>query len=197
MSCEYAVQVTVVTPAGNGSSVVFRVQLSPLTSQLYMALPSLRVPMTVTLAPPLVLGVPRVTVRSQLLFAVTSWLAGQLMVGGLVPLSVTVTVKLQLPPLVAEVTLTVVVPTGKNEPDKGLAVTAPQSPEGSAEAKVTRAPRTELSVVLAVALRLAGQTSVQVVAAPLLLIVNSPLAELSAGCNSAVGPGASLATDAE
>jgi hypothetical protein len=46
-------------------------------------------------------------------------------------------VKLQLPPPVSEVTVTVVVPTGKKEPDAGDAVTAPQSPSGSAEAKVT------------------------------------------------------------
>jgi hypothetical protein len=91
--------------------------------------------MTVTLLPDVV-GVPSVTDCSQLLLAVTSWLAGQLIVGGLVPVSSTRTIKLQLPPPVAEVTVTVVEPTGKNEPDAGVAVTAPQSPVGSTE-KVT------------------------------------------------------------
>ena len=44
---------------------------------------------------------------------------------------VTVIVKLQVPPPVAEETLTVVMPTGKNEPDAGELVTAPQSPDDS------------------------------------------------------------------
>ena len=134
--CAVAVHVTVVTPAGNGRSCDLRTQFSPLASQSYMGLPSLRVAKTVTLLP-LVVGVPTVTAASQLLLAVTSTPAGQLIVGGSTPVSVTVTVKLQLPPPVSEVTLTVVVPSGKNEPDAGVAVIAPQSPSDSAAAKVT------------------------------------------------------------
>ena len=57
MSWEYAVQITVETPAENGKSTGRRTQFSPLTSQLYIALPSLRVPTTVTLSP-VVVGVP-------------------------------------------------------------------------------------------------------------------------------------------
>jgi hypothetical protein len=91
----------------------------------------------VTLFPEAV-AVPTVTGAKQLDWsAFTSWLAGQEIVGGLVPLSSTVTVKLQLPPPVSEVTLTVVVPTGKNDPEAGTAVTVPQVPEGSAESNVT------------------------------------------------------------
>ncbi len=50
-------------------------------------------------------------------------LAGQVIVGGWV--SFTVTVNVQLGPAVA-VQVTVVVPTGKNEPEAGLQVIVPQ-----------------------------------------------------------------------
>ena len=50
---------------------------------------------------------------------------GQVIVGGCV--SLTVTVKLQLGPAVA-VQVTVVVPTGKNEPEGGEQVIVPQVP---------------------------------------------------------------------
>jgi hypothetical protein len=49
--------------------------------------------------------------------------AGQVILGGWV--STTVTVKLQLGPAV-ELQVTVVVPTGKKEPDAGLQVIVPQ-----------------------------------------------------------------------
>jgi hypothetical protein len=62
--------------------------------------------------------------------------AGQVIDGGCV--SFTVTVNVQLGPAVV-VQATVVVPTGKNDPDAGLQVTAPQSPLVGAE-KVTTAP---------------------------------------------------------
>ncbi len=62
----------------------------------------------------------------------TSWAAphnvileGQVIVGAWV--SLTVTVNVQLGPAV-EVAVTVVVPTGKNEPDAGDETTVPQSP---------------------------------------------------------------------
>jgi hypothetical protein len=96
MSWEYAVHVTVVTPAENGKSIGRRTQFSPLTSQLYIALPSLRVPTTVTLSP-VVVGVPKTTEASQSLLAFTSLFAGQLMVGGLVPLSSTCDYKATAP----------------------------------------------------------------------------------------------------
>jgi anti-sigma factor RsiW len=57
------------------------------------------------------------------------WLAGQVIVGGCV--SVTVTVNEQLPaviiPRLGAVQFTVVVPTGKNVPDAGVQVIVPQS----------------------------------------------------------------------
>jgi hypothetical protein len=63
----------------------------------------------------------------------TTWLpphneifAGQVMDGSCV--SFTVTVNEQVPPPVLLVTFTVVVPTGKNEPDAGDAVTVPHVP---------------------------------------------------------------------
>ena len=93
----------------------------------------------------------------------------------------------------AELTVTAVVPTGKNEPDDGVAVTAPQSPVGSAASKVTIAPRSPLTVVFAVALILSGQASVQATGAPTVTIVSSPEAELSAALNSVL----SLVTLAE
>jgi hypothetical protein len=53
-------------------------------------------------------------------------LAGQVTVGGCV--SFTLTVNVQVVPTAA-VTVTVVVPTGKNDPEAGLEVTVPQLPE--------------------------------------------------------------------
>jgi hypothetical protein len=71
--------------------------------------------------------------------AVTVWLAGQLIVGA--GAFVTVMVKLQLPPPLSETTLITVVPTGKNEPEAGVAVTAPQLPAITLVAvKVTNLP---------------------------------------------------------
>ena len=70
---------------------------------------------------------------------VAVWSAAHVMVGAGV--SVTVMVKLQLPPPVPEETFTVVVPTGKNVPEAGLLVTVPQSPDDSiSPAKFTIAP---------------------------------------------------------
>jgi hypothetical protein len=54
--------------------------------------------------------------------------AGQATVGA--RLSFTVTVNEQVGPAL-EVTLTVVVPTGKNEPEAGVEVIVPQSPEAT------------------------------------------------------------------
>jgi hypothetical protein len=71
-----------------------------------MGLPSLRLAVTVTLSPDVV-GVPSVTTASQLLLALVSTFAGQLIDGGFDPVSTTVMVKLQLPPPVSELTVTV------------------------------------------------------------------------------------------
>jgi hypothetical protein len=71
-------------------------------------------------------------------FAAAPVLAGQLIVGA--GLSITVTVKLQKPLPVEDVAVTVVVPIGKNEPDAGVLVTVPQLPAVSGAAKVTVAP---------------------------------------------------------
>src|SRR5438105_4949067 len=125
----------VVVPAGYGAS---------------SAWPSPRSAATVTLLP-VVVGVPNsctVTVAVQELSAFFVTVAGQLIVGAAEP--VTVTTKWQTPPLSAELTVTVVCPTGKNVPDAGEVDNAPHSPDASAEPKVTIAPDTPLCVVLAV-----------------------------------------------
>ena len=63
--------------------------------------------------------------------------AGQVIAGGYV--SLTVTVNEQLGP-VDEVQLTVVVPTGKNDPEGGVHVTVPQFPVVVGAGKLTVAP---------------------------------------------------------
>src|SRR5205085_5377617 len=104
VSCENAVQVTVVVPLENGRSVVLRTQFSPFTSQSYIGLPSLRLTLIVTLSP-VVVGLPRVNVASQSLLAVPCLFPGQ-SIETLPFVSSTVTEKLQLPPPVSEVTVT-------------------------------------------------------------------------------------------
>jgi len=82
--------------------------------------------------------VPTATVAKPLPSAVAILSTGQEIVGAGV--STTVTVKLQPGPD-SEVTLTVVTPTGKSEPELGDAEIAPQSPSTlTADAKVTFAP---------------------------------------------------------
>ena len=104
-----------------------------------------------------VLGVPTATVAVPLESAVANLSAGQEIVGAGV--FTTVTVKLQDAPAPDE-TLTVVVPTGNNEPEAGEADIAPQSPlRFIADAKLTTAP---LELV-AVATIFAGQSKVQLV----------------------------------
>lgn len=72
-------------------------------------------------------------------------------------------VKLQLPPPVLDETLTVVVPTAKNDPEAGVLVTVPQSPDDSiSPAKSTTAPAVVPCVVLAPTVRFSGQASEQV-----------------------------------
>ena len=63
--------------------------------------------------------------------------AGQVIVGGWV--SWTVTVKLEVAPEVV-VMFTVVVPTGKKDPEAGLTLTTPQVPDVVGAGKVTTAP---------------------------------------------------------
>src|SRR3989442_8428933 len=106
-----AVHVIVVVPTGYGS---------------LNARSSLRCEVTVTPLP-VVVGCPGSTVASQLLSAVAVLLGGQVIVGTS-GLSVTVIVKVQLPPPVSEVDVTVVVPTGKNEPEAGVEEIGPQLP---------------------------------------------------------------------
>ena len=77
-------------------------------------------------------------------------LAGQVIVGDCV--SLTVTVKLQLPPP-GVVQVTVVVPTGKKDPEAGVHITAPQA-GGAVALKGTVAPHWP-AVLLA--MMLAGQ----------------------------------------
>jgi hypothetical protein len=74
-------------------------------------------------------------------------------------------VKLQLPPPVEELTVTVCgePATEKNEPDTGKLVTPPQSPVGSiSPEKSTIAPGSPLCVVLAETVRFNGQVKTQV-----------------------------------
>src|SRR4030095_9138111 len=103
-----AVQVTVVTPTGkqlpDGG-----LQTTTTPGQLSLA------------------GVVELTTtHGSVATAVTAvTFGGQVMVGGWV--SLTVTVKVHIGPAVV-VQVTVVVPTGKNEPDAGLQLTVPQSP---------------------------------------------------------------------
>jgi hypothetical protein len=106
-----AVQVTVVVPTGNTEpeagvhDVVTPGQLSDAVGANVTGLP---------------------LVGGQVAGAATAMLAGQVIVGGCV--SLTLTVNEQLPPPVPEVHVTVVVPTGKNEPLEGEQVIAPQPP---------------------------------------------------------------------
>jgi hypothetical protein len=58
-------------------------------------------------------------------------------------------VKLQLPPPVSELTFTTVVPSGKNEPEAGFALIAPQLPKTLPAEKVTNAPGLPACVALA------------------------------------------------
>ena len=61
---------------------------------------------------------------------------GQEIVGGAVSGGRTVTTKVQVS-LVSEVEVTVLFPTGKNEPEEGDVVTVPQVPEDPVAAKLT------------------------------------------------------------
>jgi hypothetical protein len=99
----------------------------------------------------------------------------------------TVTVKVQLPPPVSEATLTTVEPTGKKEPEAGVAFIAPQLPlMPLAELKLTKAPGLPPCVVLAVAVILAGQSNEQVSPEEAPLTEDPAPEVLSAGSNSAV-----------
>jgi hypothetical protein len=108
-----AVQVIIVVPAGYGA---------------FNAWPSLREPETVTFSP-VVVGWPGSTVAWQLLSTVADLSGGHSIVGA--PVSSTVMVKVQLPPPVSEVAVTVCgePSTEKNEPDSGVEDIEPHSPE--------------------------------------------------------------------
>src|SRR5712691_11069408 len=99
---------------------------------------------------------------------------------------VTMTLKLQVPPLVSEVTLTVVVPTGKNDPEGVLVVIAPQSPKGTAASKVTCAPTTSFSVVFAVTVMLSGQSRTQLGVGGVLLSTVAVLSKVLSALFSSV-----------
>jgi hypothetical protein len=113
--------------------------------------------------------------------AVTVTSAGQEIVGA--PAVTTVTSKLQLPPPVAEVTTTVVVPTGKKDPDGVVAVMSPQVPTPSAVEKVTNAPGLPLCVAFASVVMLLGQSNAQVAAAVPATTVFSAFETLSSSCS--------------
>src|SRR5688572_1661172 len=99
---------------------------------------SLRVPEITTLLP-VAVGVPTLTVASAWPDAVsTVWFDGQVIVGE--GESITVTAKEHVPPPTEDDTVTVVVPTGKKEPEAGAAVTVPQLPLATGSPKFTIAP---------------------------------------------------------
>ena len=77
---------------------------------------------------PVAIAVPTFTVAEQFASAAAAMLSGQV-IAAVPPCSSTVMVKLQEPPPVSEVALTAVVPTGKKEPEAGVELTDPQSPE--------------------------------------------------------------------
>src|SRR6185437_4684109 len=111
--------------------------------------------------------------------------AGQVMLGGGV--WTIVMVKLQEPPPVAEVTFTTVVPSGKNEPEAGLGVIAPQLPAiTSVEVKVTNLPGLPPCVVSAVNVKFSRQVMVQVCAGGGLGTTADPSEELSEVSRSVV-----------
>jgi hypothetical protein len=110
-------------------------------------------------------------------------LLGQVIVGAAV--STTFTLKLQPPPPVADVTTTVVSPIGKNDPEAGLAVIAPQLPKPSAGAKVTFAPPPTPCVVAVVTISFGQSRTQSPDGVPLTTVPVSELL-LSAVCNSPV-----------
>jgi hypothetical protein len=137
-----AVQVMKVVPIGYGS-VTGRSSLLSL--------------LIITLLP-VAEGVPTLTVASDWPDgAATVWFAGQVIVGAAA--ATTVTVKVQLPPPTEDVTVTTVVPSGKVDPDAGLAVTVPQLPMASALGKVTTAAGLPPWVVFAATVMFGGQSS--------------------------------------
>ncbi len=161
---------TVVVPVGNGS---------------VSGLPSLRELVTVTLSP-VVVGVPASTLAWQLLSALAVLLGGQLIVTLPLVASTTVTEKGQPPSPCSELKLTMVVPTGKNEPEAGVAVIAPHVPVPMASGKVTCAPRTPFSVVSALTSMGDGHVRSQAVALDPVEMLNEAVELLSLVSGSAV-----------
>ena len=159
----------------------------PFASQSYIAKPSLRVAITVTLVP-VAVAVPTAIVASQLLSAVAVLSAGQLSVVEL-PAGVTVTVKLQLSP--APVAVTTVVPCGKKQSLQWLVVTTPHSSLPLGGEKCTTDPGLFGllgSVVLAGVMMSSGQATVHVFVPPVLAATTLAVAleELSSGLSSLV-----------
>src|SRR5215204_3942848 len=163
----------VVTPTENGDS---------------SGRPSRRVDVTVTVpVPPVVVGAPKSSALTSAVqpSAVVETGAGQEMSGG--GSSVTVTLKLHEPPPVAELTVTVVVPTGKKEPEVGVALTAPQLPKASAEPKLTTAPCVVPWKELATAMMSLGHSSAQAGSAPPPVVTSKlPVPTLLLASSSAV-----------
>ena len=190
----------VVSPVQSAVTVIFCVQLAVRPSESFTvqfmfvtpvgygsdsSSPSLRRPVTVTPVDGLVVGVPGSTVALPSEPAVAVLFGGQLIVGSGV--SVTVMVKLQLPPPVSETTLTTVVPTGKNEPEGGAELIEPQFPEILfVVVKFTIAPEVPFWLVLAATTISLRQSSVQVCAPVVAGTLELKVDELSPGSNSAV-----------
>jgi hypothetical protein len=107
---------------------------------------------------PVVVGVPTFTIASGWPDgASTVWFDGQVIVGE--GESITVTAKEQLPPPTEDVIVTVVVPTGKKEPEAGFPVTVPQLPFAMVSPKVTIAPGLPPWMVFVATVMLGGQLS--------------------------------------
>jgi len=103
---------------------------------------------------------------------------------------VTVIVKLQLPPPVEDITVTVCgePDTEKNEPDSGFDVTVPQSPDDSMSlAKLTKAPSSLFCCVFAPTVRFSGQANAHVEpVSPAARISTFDVEVLLVGCGSNV-----------
>ena len=83
---------------------------------------------------------PLVVATEQLVAPAVLMLAGHVIVGGCVSLTVTVNVQLSGPALLFDLQVTVVAPTGKKDPEAGEQTTVPQVPVVVGALYITAAP---------------------------------------------------------
>jgi hypothetical protein len=141
---------------------------------------------------PVAVAVPTLKLALQLLSAFPDWFAGQLMVVVPPEGGVTMTLKLQLSPVVA-VAVTVVVPTGKKQSLQWLTVITPHSSLPLGGEKWTTAPGVLFGslgswCVLAGVVMSSGQATEHVFVPPPPVLVTVPaiVVVLSAGLSSVV-----------